>query len=449
MKGEKAVLRYSVKDTGIGIKDEDLGKLFAQFERIEESRNRHIEGTGLGMNIAMQLLVLMGSDLKVQSEYGKGSEFYFDITQDIINSEPLGDFNERIHQAAKEYNYAVTYSAPNARILVVDDNEINRKVVRGLLKQTQIKISEAGSGKDCIDMVKQQSFDLIFLDCMMPVMDGVETFRILKDKNLCGSTPVIMLTANAVVGAKEQYLKEGFSDYLTKPIIPDKLDKMILKHLPEELIVKGDYIRKEKESASNDNLPQLEEFDFDYAMILLKSREVLEKTLLDFYNMLGNLPGKLEGLYDAIEQEDALDLYRIEVHALKSTAAMVGAILLSKVARMLEVSATDKDIRRIKALHPILLEEMEKHRQRIATILPQSEDKAVVENAEEVCAYFDMLKMSLESSDYNTADFIWGEIWKYKYPDQIQVLVNELAGQVMNLQTDAAILTIDKIKRGW
>ena len=221
MKGEKAVLRYSVKDTGIGIKDEDLGKLFAQFERIEESRNRHIEGTGLGMNIALQLLLLMGSDLKVQSEYGRGSEFYFDITQDIINSEPLGDFNERIHQAAKEYNYAVTYSAPNARILVVDDNEINRKVVRGLLKQTQIKISEAGSGKECIDMVKQQSFDLIFLDCMMPVMDGVETFRILKDKNLCGSTPVIMLTANAVVGAKEQYLKEGFSDYLTKPIIPD------------------------------------------------------------------------------------------------------------------------------------------------------------------------------------------------------------------------------------
>ena len=307
IEGEKAVLHYSVKDTGIGIKDEDLGKLFAQFERIEESRNRHIEGTGLGMNIAMQLLVLMGSDLKVQSEYGKGSEFYFDIEQSITNSEPLGDFNERINQAAKAYSYDVSYIAPNARLLVVDDNEINRKVVRGLLKQTQIQISEAGSGKECIEIMEQQDFDLIFLDCMMPIMDGVETFHILKERNLCGSTPVIMLTANAVVGAREQYLAEGFSDYLTKPIIPDKLDKMILKYLPEELIEKGDYIKEVKESKSEESLLQLDEFDFEYAMSLLNSKEILEKTLFDFYNMLGNLPSKLEGLYDAIEQEETLN----------------------------------------------------------------------------------------------------------------------------------------------
>ena len=449
VKEDKAILHYSVKDTGIGIKEEDLGKLFAKFERIEESRNRNIEGTGLGMNIAMQLLMLMGSELKVQSEYGKGSEFYFEIEQVVTNSEPLGDFYERINQAANEYNYNAGYIAPDAKLLVVDDNEINRKVVRSLLKQTQMKVYEAESGKECIEMVEQQKFDMIFLDYMMPIMDGIETLHQLKEKNLCNDIPVIMLTANAVVGAKDQYLKEGFDDYLTKPIIPEKLDKMILKHLSRELVMEGDYVKEVQESESADNLPQLDEFDFDYAMSLLKSEEILMKTLGDVYNMLEHLPDKLSGLYDDIETKESLNLYRIEVHALKSSAAMVGAMLLSKVARLLEVASANQDIKRIRVLHPILLEEMEIHKERIATILPQSEDKVVIENMEEASAYFDMLRVSLEDDDYNTADLICSEIQKYKYSKGIQLLVDELVAQVMNLEADAAIETIGKIRKEW
>lgn len=237
VEGENAILHYSVKDTGIGIKEEDLEKLFVQFERIEESRNRHIEGTGLGMNIVKQLLLLMGSELGVKSEYGKGSEFYFDIVQKVVNNEPVGDLREQnIRQEMEEDENTLNYIAPDAKILVVDDNAMNRKVLKGLLKDTQIKIYEAKSGGDCIAMLEKLNVDIIFLDYMMPIMDGVETLRIMKEKNLCKDIPVIMLTADAVVGAKEQYLSEGFDDYLSKPIIPDKLYRMIFDYLPKELV---------------------------------------------------------------------------------------------------------------------------------------------------------------------------------------------------------------------
>ena len=308
---------------------------------------------------------------------------------------------------------------------------------------------EADSGKNCIDMLESQNFDLIFLDYMMPIMDGVETLHAIKEKNLCEDIPIIMLTANAVVGAKEQFLSEGFNDYLTKPINPDKLDKMVLKYLPKELVVEGDYIEEVQEEESKITLPQLDEFDFGYAMNLLKNEEILMNTLQDFYKMLENLPNKLNGLYDSIENEESLNLYRIEVHALKSSAAMVGALLLSKVARLLEVASADKDIQKIKSIHPILLEEMEKHKERIKTILPESEDKVVIENKEEISAYFDMLKTNLEDSDYDTADFICGEIQKYKYPNNIQELVNELVMRIINLEADDAIKTIEKIKKEW
>ncbi len=240
VEGEDAVLRYSVKDTGIGIKEEDIEKLFIQFERIEESRNRHIEGTGLGMNIVKQLLILMGSELKVKSEYGKGSEFYFELVQKVINSEPVGDFhNEVIPEVENDAPY-MNFIAPDARILVVDDNEMNRKVFKNLLKKTGIKVYDVDSGEKCLKIVEKQNMDIVFLDFMMPNMDGVETLRLMKEKNLCSNTPVIMLTANAIVGAKEQYLQEGFDGYLTKPIMPDELYKMILDYLPKELVRTSD-----------------------------------------------------------------------------------------------------------------------------------------------------------------------------------------------------------------
>ena len=235
-----AILHCSVTDTGVGIKPEDMPKLYAAFERIEEGKHSAEEGTGLGMSITTKLLELMGSRIQVESEYGKGSRFFFELEQRIINPEPIGDFQESIKQLAKEYSYTAHLIAPDAKILVVDDNEINRRVFVGLLKKTKVQITEAASGKVCLELVKQQHFDLIFLDHMMPEMDGVETFQHMKnlseEENLCHSTPVVILTANAIVGAREEYLRTGFDDYMSKPIDSEKLEAMIYNMLPKELV---------------------------------------------------------------------------------------------------------------------------------------------------------------------------------------------------------------------
>ena len=444
--GDKALLHFKVIDTGIGIKEEDLDKLFAKFERIEESRNRHIEGTGLGMNITQQLLMLMGSELEVESEYGKGSEFYFTIEQGITNAEPLGNFNERINQRESQYNYTLSYVAPNAKILVVDDNEINRKVVRSLLKKSQIKVSEADNGMDCIKILEEEKFDIVFLDYMMPVMDGVETFNEIRNRHLCDDVPVIMLTANAVVGAKEQFMSAGFTDYLTKPIAPEKLDKMIKDYLPKELIIEGEFIEEVSEESE---LPVLDEFDFSYALSILKDKEILLNTLKDFNKMLGVLSDKLNNLYVDIDDAEVLNLYKIEVHALKSSAAMVGAMLLSKMARLLEVASIEGNIDRIKVLHPILIEEMSKHRERLLSVFPESKEKMQIDDVELILGYFDMLEMAVSNDDYEMADFVCNEIQKYSYPESVCKQVDELVEQVNKLDADAAIQLIKIIKGNW
>ncbi len=445
VEGENAILHFSVKDTGIGIREEDLGKLFARFERIDEAKNRHVEGTGLGMSIAMQLLNLMDSELKVVSEYGVGSEFYFELWQKVVKQEPLGDFHERISQINEENRYDASYIAPDARILIVDDNEMNRKVFCNLLKQTQMRIYEAGSGEECIGLTGQQEFDIIFLDYMMPNMDGVETLQILKEKKLCRGTPVIMLTANAVVGAREQYLKAGFDDYLSKPIAPEKLDKLILQYLPQELVRKGEQAAASQTVTQEAQLPQLDEFDFVYAMNLLRSEELLKKTLEDFYHQLGLLPGKLFPLFEGIHENEQLALYRIEVHGLKSTAATVGALLLSKLARLLEVAAINGDVDRIVRLHPVLLDEIEKHRIRIEAVIPK-EERVQKCSVEEILPYLEMLQMNLENDDYTAADYVCEVLKKYSFEEKIQSFVDELCMQVMNLEAEDGIITISKIK---
>ena len=218
---EQIRLVISVADTGIGIREEDLGKLFTSFTRIEEKRNRNIEGTGLGLSLTKNLVDLMGGEVIVESTYGRGSCFTARIPQKIVDATPMGDFSRRYQQyLSSSDDDTLSFSAPEAKILVVDDVEMNLKVVKGLLKETQIQIDTAVSGRQCLERVKTTRYDVIFLDHMMPEMDGIETLqnmKLLKD-NLNREVPVIMLTANAIVGAKEEYIQAGFTDYLTKPI---------------------------------------------------------------------------------------------------------------------------------------------------------------------------------------------------------------------------------------
>ncbi len=235
---DNVILNFLVEDSGIGIKQEDMPKLFATYERIEEGRNRNIEGTGLGMNIVKNLLLLMDSDIIVQSEYGKGSRFSFDLKQKIIKDEPVGNIVERINNNTQEYTYTALFEAKDTEVLIVDDNEINRFVFECLLKETKIKIVQADSGDEALKLTKEQRFDVIFMDHMMPEMDGITAFHEIQKQEggLNKDTPVIILTANAVEGAKDFYMKEGFSDYMTKPFEPEIIEAKLKDILPEEKI---------------------------------------------------------------------------------------------------------------------------------------------------------------------------------------------------------------------
>ena len=235
-------LIITVSDTGIGIKEEDLEKLFASFTRIEEKRNRNIEGTGLGLNLTKNLVDLMQGEITVKSIYEEGSCFTAKIPQKIIDKTPMGDFDKRyrqyIHQSEEQ---AISLCAPDAKILVVDDVPMNLIVVKGLLKATKIQIDTAKNGANCLELVQKNRYDIIFLDHLMPEMDGIETLQNMKllEENPNRNTPVIMLTANAIVGAKEEYMEAGFTDYLTKPVQETLLHEMIMKYLPKELYEGG------------------------------------------------------------------------------------------------------------------------------------------------------------------------------------------------------------------
>lgn len=239
VKDNTVTLSCSVTDTGIGIKEEHLADLFEEYKRIEDKSNHRIEGTGLGLNITMHLLELMGSKLQVQSEYGKGSKFFFELKQTVTGSMTIEAYHQQKKQ--KQINKTqrtVSFTAPNARLLVVDDNEMNRKIFTKLLEPTQIQIDQAESGFECLDKMKENRYDIVFLDHMMPQMDGPETLHRLKEMqgHPSESAVIIALTANAFVGARQQYINEGFDDFLPKPIIYKDAEELIIRFLPAQLV---------------------------------------------------------------------------------------------------------------------------------------------------------------------------------------------------------------------
>lgn len=234
----RIVLDIRIEDTGTGIKPEDMEDLFSPFKRIDETKNRSIEGSGLGISITKSLLELMGSTLEVTSEYGKGSTFFFGIEQEILNPESIGDFEQRSGNGKeKRHEYAELFHAPSANILVVDDIKMNLTVITKLLRRTQMKIDTASSGPEAIRMAAKKHYDIIFIDHLMPEMDGIETLKHLKEQDDGSGTVYVALTANAISGAREMYLGEGFTDYVPKPVEGEKLEKLIMGYLmPEKLL---------------------------------------------------------------------------------------------------------------------------------------------------------------------------------------------------------------------
>ena len=301
--GKRINLSFKVTDTGIGIKEEDMEALFTPFQRLEEKRNRNIEGTGLGMSIVQELLSLMGTKLSVISEYGKGSTFGFSVEQGVIGEESVGDITARIEGSREITSYQESFTAPDARILVVDDTEVNLTVIKNLLKKTLLQIDTALSGREALSLSEVNSYDAIFLDHMMPDMDGIETLHEMKKRPESENIKFIALTANALSGDREKYIKEGFFEFLSKPVDPERLEKLLLRILPKEKIMPPNEPGKEEEKSCDTVLL----IDDDETV-----HDLVKEILKDKYELLFALDGT-EGIRKAEENDVALILLDVRL----------------------------------------------------------------------------------------------------------------------------------------
>lgn len=370
-------LVISVKDTGMGIKKKNLEHLFEAFSRFDEIKNRNVEGTGLGLKITKQFLDLMNGSIEVDSIYGKGSEFTVRIPQKVVSQTELGDFANYVHiSRADESKTVVSYKfeCPKGHILVVDDVDMNLKVIKGLLKETKLAVDTATSGKECLEKVQLTNYDIILLDHMMPTMDGIETLVEMRKMNNSFNinTPVIMLTANAVQGAKEEYLEAGFTDYLSKPVTEEYLYKMLIKYLPKNLVhLKDDgkasspVVSVAKEQTSNEIVKDIRDtvdvvqeevlsaFERRFKFLdvktgmtyCLNSEEFYESIIKEF-----RTTSKYEEIQELFDNADLVN-YAIMVHGIKSSALTIGATEVSSMAKGLEFAAKSEDIDYLKANH--------------------------------------------------------------------------------------------------
>ena len=342
-------LRFDVIDTGIGIKDEDLHKLFESFERIEEKRNRHIEGTGLGISIVCKLLAMMDSKLDVESQYSIGSTFGFDLVLRVVDAEPVGSLDERKKSGPADRDKKEHLYAPDAKVLVTDDNGMNLKVAANFLKLFGITPVTCSSGKETIEIMRKERFDIVFLDHMMPQMDGIETLKALRDENLLNGAVAIALTANAVVGAEEQYLNAGFDGYLSKPIMVDDIENALKKYLPASE-TKEDVAEPSEEPSSSLTLEKARSLGLNVESGLgyaCGDEDFYLELLSDYAD---SAPEKSAELASYLDNGD-LENYEILVHSLKSGSKTVGADDLSEQAKALELACKDKDADFVKEHH--------------------------------------------------------------------------------------------------
>lgn len=347
----KQDLTIEVSNTGIGMRSEDMDKLFTNFERLDLKRNRSVEGTGLGLPITKNLLVAMGGDITVSSVYGEGSTFTATVGQEIVNEEQIGDYRkkykEKLHH---EVRYHESFHAEDARILVVDDNEVNLKIVVGLAKNTKLQIDTALSAAEGLKLIRQHSYQLLLIDHMMPEMDGIEMLQHVKtmDGGIYKDIPAVAITANALSGAKQTYLDAGFCGYLSKPIDPERFEQIIKDNLPQEYVTEcedgnGDTATEGQETDGTSDPKQAEEWsipgiDIAKALSYIGGSRELYISLLQTY--LDGSEERIRKLEECKNKEDIFN-YDITIHGLKGISASIGADSMAVAAAGLEEACKD------------------------------------------------------------------------------------------------------------
>lgn len=455
-----------VIDSGIGIKTEDLPKLCSEFGRLDMEHNRTIEGTGLGLRITKQLIEMMGGKLSVQSVYGEGSIFTLDVPQRRMSEEVLLDASELVNYHAEEENEpkGQVLICPEANILIVDDNDMNLQVASSLLKKTQCKLDLAISGEECLTYCKSKKYDLILLDHMMPGMDGITCLHKLREpgSNVDESCKIAVLTANAVMDAKDNYLKEGFDDYLSKPIVISELERLLLECLPPEKIhleegdngIKADLALQEEPKSSPLDLAL-------YGIDTAKGLELLGDELEIYADMasvfVDDYEKKLAKMENALENND-LENYTIMVHGLKSNARNLGASFLGELAYAQELKGKENDAEFIKEHLPELKKSWESavagFKILIESVLgPQEVEEIKVEENEEkeklqIVDLEDSILYILacmEEFQYDEAGGVIKEILEHPLDDDVRKLLESAYKSLDNCDYDSFTQTMKSL----
>lgn len=547
---DRVNMAFSVEDTGQGIKEEDIGKLFQSFQQVDTKRNRNKEGTGLGLAISKELVELMHGEIGVRSTYGKGSTFYFVVPQKVVDARPAAALkkeqvplkkvgfrisNEFIREqliklaasyyvecfsvddsqettadllitdsadsvseeerkkweeAGKEVcvlqnpmlenlsdrnmtvinkplyslNFCqvlngeelvyksvageeLNFTAPLANILVVDDNDMNLKVAKGLMEPYQMQIDTAADGKKAVEMVKKKHYDIVFMDHMMPVMDGMEATAAIR--NLEGEVyrklPVVALSANTTSEAKEMFLKGGMNDFIAKPIRLKELAKCILKWLPEEMVtMSGQAAAEEKDSREigDDAGVTLKIAGLDVAEGIKNcgSTKLFVEMLGDFYKLIDQKCTKLEKcLGDGMLRD-----YTIEVHALKNTARMIGAMELSQMFYRMEQLGNDGKQEEIEKEMPQLLELFKSYKESLSEYAVSQENLVQVSN-ETMKQMLLRLRDAIDNFDLDAADSAMKELETYAFPQELQPMVEQLSAYVADVAMEDVMKTAEEI----
>ncbi len=432
--GNKCLLHFAVKDTGIGVKPEDMEKLFSAFERVDEERNSAVQGTGLGLDISRHFVQLMGGELKCDSIYGEGSTFYFSAEQEIIDAEGIGEYTESSPDTEKS-KYLPEFIAPEGRVLVVDDNDMNLQVIKGLLKRTRLKLTTATSGKECLEKLKEQSFHLVLLDHMMPEMDGIQTCAgIRKD---FPELPVIALTANAATSGKDFYREAGFQDYLAKPVEADKIEKTIKKYLPSDIL----------EEPEEGDAPEAEEVLPDNMAWLNETEGISVKDGIRFCGGADSFLNSLRTFYDTLSDNAEtignarsagdIEMYTIKVHALKSSARIIGAGELSEMARALEDAGKSGDLDYIDANTDPLLRKYREYKEKLQRLSEKNEDdeRELIPREELEDAYA-ALREFIPGMDYDAVEMVLSQVEEFRLPAEDSIVLEEMKKKLKVLDWD-------------